>query len=265
MIATPFGEMKAILYDETPLHKENFIKLVKAGRYDSVTFHRVIEDFMIQTGDLSTGKLDKDTDYRIDAEFLPEKYIHEKGALAAARYGDAQNPLKKSSGSQFYIVQGTTYDEEGLKERGAHREYLRLYGYFERLKKVDRYNELNEKYNYHAEKSLEDSTYDFAEALRTLVFNSKPLIEKEFGPQIDPGYSEYQKKRYAEVGGIPHLDGEYTVFGMVVEGLDIIDKVAAVETNYMDKPVDDIRIFVRLEEITKAELSEKYGIDLSEK
>jgi cyclophilin family peptidyl-prolyl cis-trans isomerase len=260
ILSTPYGDMKAILYDETPKHKSNFLDLAKSGKYDSVTFHRVIDEFMIQTGDLLTGTYGKAANHRIDAEFLTEKYFHEKGVLAAARNGDAQNPEKKSSGSQFYIVQGEKYDDEGLLERGAYREYLKLYGYFERLMRLDRYLTLKEKYNYHALKSQEDSTYSFNDALRKLVYDSKPMIEKEFGVQIDPGFSDFQKETYAEVGGVPHLDGEYTVFGKVVEGLDVIDQIASVETNYKDQPVKEIRMTVRLEKVAKTELTEKYGV-----
>ena len=260
IFSTPYGEMKAILYDDTPKHKSNFIKLAKAGKFDSVTFHRVIEEFMIQTGDLSTGTYGKAVDYQVDPEFLPEKYIHEKGALAAARYGDNQNPEKRSSGSQFYFVQGLKYDEAGLQARADYREYLKLYGYFERLMKVDRYLSLKEKYNYHALKSQEDSTHNFDEALRTLVYEFKPIIEKEFGPQNDPGFTDFQKERYAAVGGVPHLDGEYTVFGQVVEGLDIIDKIAVVKTNEKDVPLQEVRMTVRLEKVAKVELTKKYGI-----
>ena len=261
VLSTPYGEMKAILYDETPKHKSNFLALVKAGKFDSVTFHRVIQEFMIQTGDLATGSYGKAADYRIDAEFFAEKYFHEKGALAAARTGDAQNPEKKSSGSQFYIVQGEKYDEQGLKERGEYREYLKLYGYFERLMRLDRYLTLKEKYNYHALKSQEDSTHSFNDALRELVYDSKPMIEKEFGVQSDPGYTSFQQERYAKVGGAPHLDGEYTVFGKVVEGLDIIDKIAAVETDYRDRPQKRVILTVRLEQISKKNLTEMYGVE----
>jgi len=243
------------------LSKANFIDLAKAGKFDSVTFHRVIKNFMIQSGDLTTGTYGKAAGHRIDAEFIPEKYIHERGALAAARYGDGQNPEKKSSGSQFYFVQGEKYDKVALQARGNYREYLKLYGYFERLMRLDRYLTLKEKYNYHAIKSQEDSTYSFNDALKKLVYDSKPEIEKEFGPQNDPGFTDFQRQRYAAVGGIPHLDGEYTVFGKVVEGLEIIDKIASVETDYKGVPLKEIWMTVRLVKVAKTELSKKYGIE----
>uniref|UniRef100_UPI004047A75C peptidylprolyl isomerase n=1 Tax=Roseivirga sp. TaxID=1964215 RepID=UPI004047A75C len=265
VISTPYGEMKAVLFDDTPLHKANFLALAKSGKYDSVLFHRVIENFMIQTGDLSTGQQEKDADYRIDAEFQPEKYFHKKGALAAARMGDAQNPMKQSSGSQFYIVQGEVYDLDGLEVRRVRRDFLRLNGFFERMRKMDKYVELNEKYNYHVNLAQEDSTYDFAAAQQGLVFASRELIEKEFGPQTDPGFSEEQVEIYTSIGGAPHLDGEYTIFGQVVEGLEVIDKIAAVETNQRDRPLEEVRMKVSVVEMSKSEITKKYGISYPQK
>ena len=265
VISTPYGEMKAVLFDDTPLHKANFLELAKSGKYDSVLFHRVIENFMIQTGDLATGKEEKDTDYRVAAEFLPEKYFHKKGALAAARMGDAQNPMKQSSGSQFYIVQGEVYDLDGLEVRRVRRDFLRLNGFFERMRKMDKYIELNEKYNYHVNLAQEDSTYDFASAQQSLVFASRELIEKEFGPQTDPGFSEEQVEIYTTIGGTPHLDGEYTVFGQVVEGLEVIDKIAAVETNQRDRPLEEVRMKVSVVEMAKSEITKKYRIEYPKK
>tara|TARA_R110000796_G_scaffold96719_1_gene202710 strand:- start:91561 stop:92451 length:891 start_codon:yes stop_codon:yes gene_type:complete len=265
VISTPYGDMTAVLYDDTPLHKANFLSLAKEGKYDSVIFHRVIENFMIQTGDLSTGTQEKDANYRVDAEFLPEKYIHVKGALAAARMGDNVNPQKQSSGSQFYIVDGEVYDQEGLQTRADRREYLKLNGFFDRMRKMDKYIELNEKYNYHVNKYQEDTTYDFQQAQRELVFGSKDLIEKEFGPQVDPGFTAQQVEAYTTIGGAPHLDGEYTVFGQVVEGLDVIDKIAAVETNRRDKPTEDIRMIIAVIEMSKKEITKKYGIEYPQK
>lgn len=257
---TPYGEMTAILYDETPIHKDNFLKLAKSGQYDSVLFHRVIENFMIQTGDLSTGTAEKDADYRLDAEFMAEKYFHEKGALAAARYGDETNPKKKSSGSQFYIIQGDTYDEEGLKVRAQRRQFLKLYGLFQRVIKTDKAMKLVEKWAYHTNKYQEDTTYDFGSAQETLIMNSQSTLEKIYKTSLDdPGYNEVQKEVYATTGGAPHLDGEYTVFGRVLEGLDIIDKIAAQATDDRDKPLKEIRLKVRVESMPVAEFEERYG------
>lgn len=259
IIETPYGDMTAILYDDTPIHKANFLKLAKEGKYDSVLFHRVIEEFMIQTGDLSTGTEEKDADYRLEAEFRPEKYIHKKGAIAAARMGDAGNPLKESSGSQFYIIHGKTFDEEGLLERADRRQYLKLYGFFERMLKSKRFPELTEKYYYHVGQLEEDSTYDFNKAQKELIFNSLPVIEKRYGPQPDPGFEPWAKDIYATEGGAPHLDGQYTVFGQVLEGIDVIDEIATTETDARDRPTSEIRMNVRVVEMKKSEIEQKYG------
>ena len=260
VISTPYGEMKAVLYDDTPKHKENFLELVESGKYDSTIFHRVIENFMIQGGDLKTGVYGKRANYLIDAEFKPEKYIHEKGALAAARRGDASNPDKKSSGSQFYIVQGEKYDIAALETRAKRREYLKLDGFFQQLKNTKKHPELNKEWDAFIEKSQSDSTFDYQESRKKLVYAYRHLIEEEYGIQKDPGFSEMQKKVYAEVGGSPHLDGEYTVFGKVVEGLEVIDKIAAVATGAQDKPMEDIPITMRVEKMSKREISKRYGI-----
>ena len=264
VISTPYGEMTAVLYDDTPIHKENFLNLTKSGQFDSVVFHRVIENFMIQTGDVSTGVAGEAVDYTLEAEFIPEKYAHEKGALAAARTGDVVNPQKKSSGSQFYIVQGETYDDEGLESRAERRQYLKINGLFTRMLRSDRYPELREKVEYHRMKSEEDSTYDFNAAYMQLIWNSIDVIEKEFGDQTDPGYPDWAREIYATKGGTPHLDAEYTVFGKVVEGLDVIDKIAAVQTNQRDQPLEDVRMTVKVIEVPKSEVTKKYGIKYPE-
>ena len=188
-IETPYGDMVVKLYDETPKHRDNFIKLVKEGFYDNLLFHRVIENFMIQGGDPDSkgapaGKMlgVGDVGYTVPAEFVPGLY-HKKGALSAARQGDAVNPAKASSGCQFYIVQGQVYPQE-------------IFAMFES---------------------------------RGLKLNDE------------------QKQLYSTVGGTPHLDGDYTVFGEVIEGLDIIDKIAAVQTDRADRPVEDVWMKMRIE------------------
>ncbi len=262
VISTPYGDMTAVFFDDTPIHKENFLQLASSDKYDSVIFHRVIEDFMIQGGNLRTGKFPDEENYTLPAEFAPKKHIHKKGAIAAARTGDASNPQKKSSGTQFYIVQGLKYPtDSSLQTRADRRMELKLGGLFTRMLNSERFPELTEKYNYHLEKYREDSTYDFGEAQKRLVFESLPFIEKEFGDQTDPGYPDWAKEIYATIGGVPHLDAEYTVFGQVVEGLEVIDKIAAVETGARDKPVEDVRMYMEVKEMSKVEITKKYGIE----
>ena len=176
VIETSQGTIKAKLYNDTPLHRDNFIKLVNEGWYNGSPFHRIIKNFMIQGGQNADGRMDPG--YTIPAEFR-DNHFHKKGALCAARQGDQVNPKKASSGSQFYIVQGQVFDDKKLEI------------YEERLGKI---------------------------------FNAT------------------QRQAYKTVGGTPHLDGDYTVFGEVIEGLDIVDKIASVKTGYMDVPVEPVTI-----------------------
>lgn len=176
LIKTTLGDITVMLYDDTPLHRDNFIKLVNEGWYNGSPFHRVIKNFMIQGGQNADGSVDPG--YRIPAE-IKSNHFHKKGALAAARQADQVNPQKMSSGSQFYIVQGQVLNETQL--------------------------------------NMFESRYG-------KVFNAK------------------QRQAYQTIGGTPHLDGDYTVFGEVTDGLEIVDKIAAVKTGYMDVPVEPVTI-----------------------
>ena len=181
-IETNLGNIQVKLYDQTPLHKENFEKLVTAQLYDSVLFHRIIAGFMIQTGNPATkpnfGEIEIDLNYTVPAEFVPE-YFHKKGALAAARIGDAGNPERRSSSSQFYIVQGRTFTDVELDQ-----------------------------------------------------------IEENLNLE----FSELQREIYKIIGGTPFLDQNYTVFGEVINGLDVVDAIASVPTGPGDFPEKEIRI-----------------------
>jgi len=186
LITTDYGDMKIKLYDATPQHRDNFLKLAGSGFYDSLLFHRVIKGFMIQGGDplsknAPSGQMlgNGDNGYTIPAEFN-DSIFHKKGALAAAR---TENPAKASSGCQFYIVQGSVYNEDQLN-----------------------------------------------------------MMEKQTGKK----FSAAQRKAYSTVGGTPFLDGAYTVYGEVVSGLDVIDKIAAVQTAPGDRPVTDVRMKMKL-------------------
>lgn len=188
-IETPFGTMVAKLYDETPLHRDNFVKLAGESYYDDLLFHRVIKGFMVQGGDPNSKGADQGASlgsggpgYQVDAEFV-EGLVHKKGALAAARMGDGANPEKKSSGSQFYIVHGRALDDNQIEQ-----------------------------------------------------------MEIQKGIHYPPDV----KSAYKEHGGAPFLDGEYTVFGEVIEGLDIIDKIAEVETDRGDRPAESVTMKIRV-------------------
>ena len=186
LIETSMGDIEVKLYEKTHLHRKNFEKLVAEQYYDSVQFHRVINNFMIQAGDGSTSKLapgdhrlsETDLGYTVPAEFI-YRYIHKKGALAAARQGDHVNPKKASSCSQFYIVQGQTFTDIDLNQTESSRHVK---------------------------------------------------------------YTPEEREIYKTIGGTPHLDQNYTVFGEVTKGLDVIDKIAAVETGAGDWPVNEVYI-----------------------
>ena len=189
---TTEGVIELRLYDETPKHRDNFIKLVNEHCYDSLLFHRVIKDFMVQGGDpdsrnAARGTLlgEGDLGYKVDAEFMPERYFHRRGVLAAAREGDDVNPEKASSASQFYIVWGKVYTHDELA-------------------------------------------------------NLKTFYKRRTG--IDLNITPEQEAAYTTVGGTPHLDGSYTVFGEVVNGLDVVDRIQNVACDRNDRPFEDVRI-----------------------
>lgn len=191
MISTDLGDIVLKLYNETPAHRDNFLKLVREGFFDGTLFHRVINQFMIQGGDPASrdaapGQMlgSGGPDYTISAEIIPGM-LHKKGALAAARQGDQVNPERRSSGSQFYLVHGRVFTHEELD-----------------------------------------------------------MMEERTGA----GLTARQRTTYSTIGGAPHLDGAYTVFGEVVSGLDVIDRIANVQTGAADRPVNDIRMTVTIME-----------------
>lgn len=225
-IITDYGTMKVKLYDDTPQHRDNFIKLVKSGFYNGLLFHRVINGFMIQGGDPDSknAPADKrlgsgDVGYTIPAEFVFPKHFHKKGALAAARQGDQVNPQKRSSGCQFYIVQGKQMSDGDLARMGAISKAMQA-----------RFNEEASKRQAEIKKMME-------------VKDDAGLnkLQNEIIAKIEPEFAEI-KNAYKEQGGTPFLDNEYTVFGEVVEGLDVIDKIAAVKTLPGDRPEKDVKM-----------------------
>ncbi|MDX9771801.1 MAG: peptidylprolyl isomerase [Bacteroidales bacterium] len=227
-IKTTEGDIVISLSDLTPLHRDNFIKLAESGFYDGVTFHRVIKEFMIQTGDGSTRK---DTslindDYTIPAE-INDSLFHKRGAVAAARLGDDLNPDRNSSATQFYIVQGKLYNDEDLATTVQRIEYnRRQYIYNKALGDLRK------------EASLSDTTPTEDEIQQNAILRAYEAMEAA-GPYVMP---ETHINAYKSIGGTPFLDGAYTVFGEVLEGMEVVDAIAATQTDISDKPVKEIRI-----------------------
>jgi cyclophilin family peptidyl-prolyl cis-trans isomerase len=245
LIETSMGNMVARLFNETPAHRDNFSKLVEKNYYDSLLFHRVISNFMIQGGDPDSKKAkagqklgDGDIGYTVPAEFKPENLFHKKGMLCAARESDDINPKKASSACQFYIVQGKKFDDAGLKlvEYRVNRDLrTRLRN---ELLEADRNQPLKEEQARLKKEGKKDSLL-LVEKIDSLI---APYYEKS------PHYvfSEAQKTVYKTIGGTPHLDGSYTVYGEVVWGLDVVDRIAAEETDPNDRPIQDIRMHMKM-------------------
>jgi peptidyl-prolyl cis-trans isomerase B (cyclophilin B) len=257
-IKTSYGDMVAILYDETPKHKENFIKLTKEKFFDSLLFHRVIEEFMIQGGDPNSKNAKQGQSlgnggpgYTVEAEFNP-KFFHEKGAFSAARLADQMNPTKASSGSQFYIVQGKKYSEEEVVQLEQAMQYNKKNSALREVLSMPEYQSVRQTV---MDKQREgDGAW-----LQSFFEQADSLIRK-----VNPNYKSFaftaeQKKRYVEVGGSPHLDGDYTVFGKVIKGLEVIDKIAAVQKGPGDRPVEDVRMVITVEEVSKNKIEKLYG------
>lgn len=221
-IHTPFGVMVAQLYDDTPLHRENFLGLVRNGEYDSLLFHRVIKGFMIQGGDPKSRNAQPYEQLGsaqiggpIDAEIIHPKYFHKRGALAAARKGDNVNPHKMSSGSQFYIVQGEVFSDSTLN---AFETKLN-----ERIRRQI-FQELQPQYIDSIQYCQQNG---FQEQLIDLQISIIGRVEAEMEKRGFYKFTDEQREAYTTVGGSPHLDGEYTVFGEIIEGLEVIDSIAA--------------------------------------
>jgi peptidyl-prolyl cis-trans isomerase B (cyclophilin B) len=252
-IKTKYGEMIVILYDETPKHKANFIKLASEHFYDSLLFHRIIEGFMIQGGDPDSKKAKPGQQlglsgpgYTVDAEFNPALF-HEKGALAAARMNDQANPTKASSGSQFYIVQGKVISENELKiDPDKFRAAMQKF--FENPAHQSLYDSIGKLYQAGDTKGYE-----------TTVLGLRDKIEKETGLKTGQTISPEKFKAYSTVGGVPRLDGSYTVFGKVIKGIDVIDKIAVQPKDQADRPNDDIRMFITVQEMSKKKIEKLYG------
>ena len=236
-IETTAGDIVVKLYNETPKHRDNFIKLAEDGTYEGTLFHRVIKDFMIQAGDPESKNAAKgqmlgsgDVGYTVPAEFVYPKYFHKKGALSAARQGDNVNPEKASSGCQFYIVTGKVYSDSTLLGMEQQMNQMRFNNLF---------NTLASK---HAKDIYKMRKAGDQEGLMNLQDTLIAQVEKQLAGQPEFRFTPEQVKAYTTVGGTPHLDGEYTVFGEVLEGMEVVDKIQRVKTDRNDRPEEDVKI-----------------------
>ncbi|MFY7734270.1 MAG: peptidylprolyl isomerase [Bacteroidia bacterium] len=242
-ISTNYGDMFFVLFDNTPKHRDNFKKLIKMHYYDSLLFHRIIRDFMIQGGDPNSKFADSlailgngGPDYTIPAEFRNEN-VHIKGALCAARTADEFNPKKESSGSQFYIVQGRKFSMSEIENLMNSRNYKR---------KQKIFNDFISSDSSIANKLADLQKTKGKDAILKYLSELQPTIDKSYENK-EFLYTADQVLLYKEKGGTPHLDDEYTVFGRLVSGMDVLDKIATVYANpQTNRPIIDIRMNISL-------------------
>lgn len=232
IIKTSLGDITVRLYDETPLHRDNFVKLAREGYYDGTLFHRVIKDFMIQGGDPDSKGAPAGKqlgiggpDYTIEAEIKPTLF-HKRGALAAARQGDEVNPERRSSGSQFYIVWGQVYNQGQIKQFAKQMEMQQAF------------NALAMQHREEIMQLRRDRNRAGLQELQDKLANEAQQQVKANGA----GMTAEQQEIYTTIGGTPHLDGQYTVFGEVEEGLDIVDQIQQAATGRGDRPIEDIEM-----------------------
>jgi cyclophilin family peptidyl-prolyl cis-trans isomerase len=233
-IQTEQGEITIKLYNQTPIHRDNIVKLSSEKFYDGQIFHRIIQNFVVQGGDPTTKHAqpdtlygDADSGYLLDAEIV-DSLIHKRGALGMARDGDDVNPEKKSSGSQFYIVTGKIFTNQQLDE---------LETKLNSKKKVNLYKSLIEKALLSKKKSAKIDTISIS-----LEVSSKIDSIWETIPKLK--FTQKQRSVYTTIGGIPHLDGNYTVFGEVIKGIEVADKLSSVSTDKNDRPLKDIKFSI---------------------
>lgn len=235
-IETTLGAFTVLLYGDTPLHRDNFIKLVNDSTYNGTLFHRVIDGFMVQAGDPDSKTAQPgqqlgagDVGYTIPAEFRFPAHFHKRGALAAARQGDQVNPERRSSGCQFYVVTGEKYTAQQMKQMESRMAQMQLQDHFNALvqQNRDKIQKMRAERDSAGLSALQNQLVEQTESWGRANRFSLPAEVVE---------------AYTTVGGTPHLDGQYTVFGEVVSGMDVIDKIEKAETDRSDRPTTDIRI-----------------------
>jgi peptidyl-prolyl cis-trans isomerase B (cyclophilin B) len=246
-IDTRHGEIVAILFDDTPAHKNNFLDLAESGRFDSTEFHRVLPDFMIQGGDVFTKEEMPAEEWpTLPAEILSH-HFHKKGMIAAARQGNNINPQKRSSGSQFYIVLGKVYTQDELitdmaKLQSAFMQYVQLQSQDNLRQEYTRLYELQE-----------------FDSLTNLMISKRKEIEQSLNMKLTKDMSPERIEAYTTVGGTPHLDDEYTVFGEVISGIDVAEKIAQEQRGARDKPLNPVYLKMSVEPMSKEKITKEFG------
>jgi peptidyl-prolyl cis-trans isomerase B (cyclophilin B) len=242
-ISTPKGDIRVRLYDETPQHRDNFVKLVNEEFYNGTLFHRVIKDFMIQGGDpdsigapagkmLGTGG----PGYNVPAEIVYPQLFHKRGALAAARQSDEVNPERESSGSQFYLVYGKVYTPQELKQMEKQMSMQQEQAIFNKLVQQNRAQilELRKARNQAGLQELQDQ----------LIAETKKQMKELPAPKFTPE----QQEAYTTIGGTPFLDNQYTVFGEVESGMEVVAEIQQCATLSADRPKEDISMTMTIEQ-----------------
>lgn len=236
-VETTLGDFTVLLYGDTPKHRDNFVKLVKEGYYEGTLFHRVINNFMAQAGDPDSRNAKPGQhlgiggpDYKIDAEIVFPKHFHKRGALAAARQADQVNPMKQSSGSQFYIVTGEKLDSAQVAQLETMQQNNLRQNIFNGLVMANRdsIQSMQRRGDHTGLQALQDKL--IAQTEEEAAKNKTPLVSDEM------------KEAYTTVGGTPHLDGQYTVFGEIISGMETINRIEKAETDSSDRPKEDIKI-----------------------
>lgn len=237
LIQTTAGNVMVKLYNQTPLHRDNFIKLVNSNFFDSVLFHRVISEFMIQGGDPNSKYAQPDVmlgngdvGYKIPAEFKIPELFHKKGALAAAREGDNVNPEKASSGCQFYIVVGKIFTDKDLDKLQLSRKQTIHSSIYQKMMKGKQ-----------IQAEVYKQTHDYSK-LKALNDSVMLQIEEKMKTETSYMFTPKQRETYKTKGGTPHLDANYTVFGEIISGMEVVEKISKEKTNKLDRPINDVRI-----------------------
>lgn len=241
LIKTNLGEITLKLYNETPIHRDNFVKLVNEGFYEGISFHRVIHQFMIQGGDPFTKDSTQQNNignggpgYTLEAEIVPG-LIHKKGALAAARLGDNVNPEKRSSGSQFYIVHGKIFSEQNLQMLTDQKNNQIKQAVFTEFLKDSTNREYKKRF-------LQIQESRNQEAYTAFINEITPMLNDIFDQKEKYQFTPQQIEAYTTIGGSPHLDGDYTVFGEVISGLDVVDAIAKTAVSAQNRPIKPVVI-----------------------